>query len=33
LTEQDPETGEYRRTIARSTDPERYGIKVSDHVA
>jgi HD-GYP domain-containing protein (c-di-GMP phosphodiesterase class II) len=33
LTERDPDTGEYRRTVARSTDPERYGIKVSDHVA
>lgn len=33
LTERDPSTGGYRRTIARSTDPERYGIKVSDHVA
>jgi HD-GYP domain-containing protein (c-di-GMP phosphodiesterase class II) len=33
LTEHDPETGRYRRTIARPTDPERYGIKVSDHVA
>ena len=33
LTERDPETGQYRRTIARSTDPARYGIKVADHVA
>ena len=32
LTEHDPDTGRYRRTIARSTDPERYGINVSDHV-
>jgi HD-GYP domain-containing protein (c-di-GMP phosphodiesterase class II) len=33
LTERDPETGQYRRTIARSTDPARYGINVADHVA
>jgi len=33
LTERDPETGQYRRTIARSTDPARYGISVADHVA
>jgi len=33
LTERDPDTGQYRRTIARSTDPARYGINVSDHVA
>ncbi len=33
LTERDPDTGQYRRSIARSTDPARYGIKVSDHVA
>lgn len=33
LTESDPETGRPRRTIARSTDPQRYGIKVSDYVA
>jgi HD-GYP domain-containing protein (c-di-GMP phosphodiesterase class II) len=33
LTERDPETGYYRRTIARSTDPARYGINVADHVA
>lgn len=33
LTERDPATGDYRRSIARSTDPARYGIKVSDHVA
>ena len=33
LTERDPDTGQYRRSIARSTDPARYGITVSDHVA
>lgn len=33
LTERDPDSGEYRRSIARSTDPARYGINVSDHVA
>jgi len=33
LTERDPDTGGYRRSIARSTDPARYGINVSDHVA
>ncbi len=33
LTERDPETGGYRRSVARSTDPLRYGIKVSDYVA
>ena len=33
LTERDPETGQYRRTIARSSDPDRYGINVADHVA
>ncbi len=33
LTEIDPDTGKPRRTIARSTDPERYGLKVSDYVA
>ena len=33
LTERDPETGQYRRTIARSSDPARYGINVADHVA
>ncbi len=33
LTERDPETRQYRRSIARSTDPERYGISVADHVA
>jgi HD-GYP domain-containing protein (c-di-GMP phosphodiesterase class II) len=33
LTERDPETGGYRRSIARSTDPGRYGINVADHVA
>jgi hypothetical protein len=33
LTERDPETGEYRRSVARSTDAARYGIKISDYVA
>lgn len=33
LTEHDPNTNHYRRSIARSTDPERYGINVADHVA
>ena len=33
LTERDPDSGEYRRSIARSTDPARYGINVADHVA
>jgi HD-GYP domain-containing protein (c-di-GMP phosphodiesterase class II) len=33
LTEHDPDTNHYRRSIARSTDPERYGINVADHVA
>ncbi|MGW8282453.1 MAG: HD-GYP domain-containing protein [Gemmatimonadota bacterium] len=33
LTELDPDTGKPRRTIARSTDPERYGIQVSEFVA
>ncbi len=33
LTESDPETGRPRRSIARSTDPQRYGIRVSDFVA
>lgn len=32
LTERDPDTGRYRRSIARSTDPARYGINVADHV-
>jgi len=33
LTERDPQTAQYRRSVARSTDPARYGIKISDHVA
>jgi len=33
LTESDPSTGRPRRTIARSTDPDRYGIRVADFVA
>jgi hypothetical protein len=33
LAELDPDTGRPRRTIARSTDPERYGIRVSEFVA
>ncbi|MGD8496468.1 MAG: hypothetical protein PVF05_09785, partial [Gemmatimonadales bacterium] len=32
LTETDPEGGRYVRSIARSTDPERYGINVADFV-
>ncbi len=31
LGEVDPETGEARRTVIKTTDPERYGIKVSDY--
>ncbi|MEJ2547093.1 MAG: HD domain-containing protein [Gemmatimonadota bacterium] len=33
LTEIDPDTGRPRRSIARSTDPERYGVKVAEYVA
>lgn len=33
LTEIDPNSGAFARSIARSTDPERYGINVSDFVA
>jgi len=33
LTEVDPDTGRPRRTIARSTDPQRYGVRVSELVA
>ncbi|TFG63331.1 MAG: HD domain-containing protein, partial [Gemmatimonadales bacterium] len=33
LTEGDPTTGKFVRSIARSADPGRYGIKVSDFVA
>lgn len=33
LTEIDPDTGKPRRTIARSTDPERYHLVVGDFVA
>ena len=33
LTEVDPATGKPSRSIVRSTDPERYKIKVSDYVA
>jgi HD-GYP domain-containing protein (c-di-GMP phosphodiesterase class II) len=33
LTELDPETGRPRRSVVRSTDPERYGIRVADYVA
>ena len=33
LTETDAESGAYLRSIARSTDPERYGINVADFVA
>ncbi len=32
LDELDPSTGEPRRTIIKTTDPERYGIRVSDFV-
>ena len=32
LTETDPDTGRIVRSIARSTDPERYGINVADFV-
>ena len=33
LAEPDPATGRPRRTIIKTTDPERYGLRVSDHVA
>jgi len=33
LTEADPDSGQPIRTIARSTDPDRYGISVADYVA
>ena len=32
LTETDPETGSPRRTIIKTTDPERYGINVRDYI-
>jgi len=32
LDEVDPDTGELRRTIIKTTDPTRYGIRVSDYV-
>ncbi|HJR62202.1 MAG TPA: hypothetical protein VJ803_00770, partial [Gemmatimonadaceae bacterium] len=31
LTQQDPATGSYARTIVKIADPERYGIRVSDY--
>lgn len=31
LDELDPDTGEPKRTIIKTTDPERYGIRVSDY--
>jgi HD-GYP domain-containing protein (c-di-GMP phosphodiesterase class II) len=31
LTEVNPETGQTRRTIVKSTDPERYGLRVGDY--
>lgn len=31
LTEVDPETNRYKRTILKSLDPQRYGINVSDY--
>lgn len=33
LTERDADSGEYLRSIARSTDPERYGIDIANFVA
>ncbi len=33
LTEADPDSGQPIRSIARSTDPDRYGINVADYVA
>ncbi|HEX7119030.1 MAG TPA: HD domain-containing phosphohydrolase [Longimicrobiales bacterium] len=32
LAELDPETGHPRRTIIKTTDPEKYGIRVADYV-
>ncbi len=32
LTEVDPDTGKPRRTIVKTTDPQKYGIKVSDYL-
>jgi HD-GYP domain-containing protein (c-di-GMP phosphodiesterase class II) len=31
LAEVDPETGHLRRTIVKTTDPDKYGIRVSDY--
>ena len=31
LAETDPETGDLRRTIVKTTDPDKYNIKVSDY--
>ncbi len=33
LSEVDPETGQPRRTIIKTTDPEKYGIRVGDYFA
>jgi hypothetical protein len=31
LTEMDPETMEYKRTIVKSLDPDKYNIQISDY--
>jgi len=31
LTEMNPETAEYKRTIVKSLDPHEYGIRISDY--
>jgi len=31
LSEIDPATGHYRRTIIKTTDPEKYGINIGDY--
>jgi hypothetical protein len=31
LTEMDPETAEYKRTIVKSLDPHTYNIQISDY--
>ncbi len=31
MTERDPETEEYKRSIIKSLEPEKYGIKPSDY--
>jgi HD-GYP domain-containing protein (c-di-GMP phosphodiesterase class II) len=33
LSEVDPATSQRRRTIIKTTDPEKYGIRIADHVA